>query len=376
VDFSYSEEQEKLRSLAAKLFAGRFTDEFRRQFAKSDQPYDAALWAVLAEAGLLGTALAPEHGGAGLGFTELCLLLEEQGRTLAAVPLLATLVLGALPLQRFGNPVQQKLLRGVVGGKTILTAALEEPGGGDPLTPSTRAQEVRGGFRLTGVKSCVPYGAQAHRLLVAARTAERGAELFLLDPNSRGVAIEPERSTSGEPQAQLTLTDVELAAADRLGESAGIDPLRSTLEHAKVALAARQLGVTSEALRRTAAYASERRQFGRAIGSFQAVQHRLADSLIEVEALRSVYLRAVWALDAGLPARAEVLATKWWAAQTGHRVTHAAQHVHGGLGADLEYPIHAFFLEAKQLEIALGGATVHLAAIGAELGAGRVRPFT
>ena len=118
---------------------------------------------------------------------------------------------------------------------------------------------------------------------------------------------------------------------------------------------------------------SERQQFGRPIGTFQAVQHRLADCYIDIEALRSTYLRAVWALDQELPATAEVLAAKWWAAQAGHRVTHAVQHVHGGLGADVEYPVHAFFLYAKQLEMTLGGATQPLAAHRAA--ARRRRPF-
>ena len=376
MDFSYSEEQESLKSLAARLFATRFTDEFRKQFRRSGEPYDSMLWAQLANAGLLGTTLAPEHGGSGLGFTELCLLLEEQGRTLASVPLFATLVLGALPLQRFGTPAQQALLRGVAAGEIILSAALEEPGATNPLSPGTLAQAVSGGFRLTGLKSCVPFGAQSHRVLVAAHTAEHGARLFILDPKAPGVALESERSTSGEPQAQIKLTDVAVAATDVLGESTEIDPLRWTLDRAHVAVAARQLGVTSEALRRAAAYATGRRQFGRPIGSFQAVQHRLADCYIDVEALRSAYLRAVWTLEEALPASAEVLAAKWWAAQAGHRVTHAVQHIHGGLGADVEYPIHAFFLEAKQLEMALGGATAFLAAIGAELATGRVRSFT
>ena len=152
-----------------------------------------------------------------------------------------------------------------------------------------------------------------------------------------------------------------------MGAGSETDAVRWTIERARVALAALQLGVAGEALRRAAAYVSEREQFGRPIGTFQAVQHRLADCYIDIEALRSTYLRAVWALDQGLSASAEVLAVKWWTAQTGHRVTHAVQHVHGGLGADIEYPVHAFFLHAKQLEIALGGATQTLAAIGREL---------
>ena len=159
-----------------------------------------------------------------------------------------------------------------------------------------------------------------------------------------------------------------------MGAGGGTDAVRWCIERARVALGA----ATRRGWRGApcGAYVSEREQFGRPIGTFQAVQHRLADCYIDIEALRSTYVRAVWALDQGLSASAEVLAVKWWTAQTGHRVTHAVQHVHGGLGADIEYPVHAFFLHAKQLEIALGGATQTLAGIGRELARGTVQPFT
>ena len=157
MDFSYSEEQRALRELARRLFAERFTDEFRKSFARGDQPFDAVLWAALAEAGVLGTAIEAAQGGSGLGLTELALVLEEQGRTLAAVPVFATLVLGALPLQRFGSSAQRLLLRGVAAGEVLLTAALEERGNAAMLEPSTLAEPIAGGWRLTGVKTCVPY---------------------------------------------------------------------------------------------------------------------------------------------------------------------------------------------------------------------------
>jgi 3-oxocholest-4-en-26-oyl-CoA dehydrogenase beta subunit len=377
MDFHYAEEQRALRELAGRLFAQRFTDEHRKLFRRGGDAYDAVLWAALAESGVLGTAIAPAQGGSGLGLTELCLVLEEQGRTLAALPLLASLVLGALPLQKFGNPAQRALLQEVGNGRLLLSAALEEAGG-DPLEPATAARPMAGGWRLTGEKTCVPYAAQAQYLLVSARTEAHGARLFLVPTGASGVNVQPQHSTSGEPQGLLRLHDVPIGAAELLGSSpeSAAQALTWTLERAHVALAALQLGVVTEALRRAAAYVSERCQFGRPLGSFQAVQHRLADCYIDIEALRSTYLRAVWALDTGLESQAEVLAAKWWAAQAGHRVTHAVQHVHGGLGADVDYPVHAYFLAAKQVELALGGATPVLAAIGRELAGGAVRPFT
>jgi alkylation response protein AidB-like acyl-CoA dehydrogenase len=374
MDFSYTEEQIALRELARRLFAERFTDEFRKSFARGGLNYDATLWGALAEAGVLGTAIGSDQGGSGLGLTEVGLVLEEQGRTLAAVPCLATLVLGALPLERFGSTAQRALLSQVARGELLLSAALEEAGNARLLAPATLAQPVTGGWRLSGTKTCVPYALDAQGILVSACTPDAIPRLFLIDPRAPGVALTAQQSSSGEPQGEVRLAGVLAGPGDVLGTEAR--PLRYLIECAQVALAAWQLGVLDEALRRAAAYVSERQQFGRAIGSFQAVQHRLADCYIDVEALRSVYLRAVWALDAGLNAPAEVLAAKWWAAHAGHRISHAVQHVHGGLGADVEYPVQAFFLAAKQLELALGGAAPTLAGIGASLASGLVASFT
>ncbi len=374
MDFSYSEEQAALRELARRLCAGRFTDEFRKTFARGGLAYDATLWGALAETGVLGTAIGTDQGGSGLGLTELSLVLEEQGRTLAAVPLLATLVLGALPLERFGSTSQRALLSRVARGELLLSAALEEAGNAALLAPATLAEPVTGGWRLSGTKTCVPYAEDVKYLLVSASTPHAHAHLFLIDPQAPGVEIRAQRTTSGEPQGEVRLAGVLAGPADVLGQDAR--PLRYLVECAQVALAAQQLGVLEEALRRAAAYVAERQQFGRPIGSFQAVQHRLADCYIDLEALRSAYLQAVWALDAGLDAPAQVLSAKWWAAHAGHRVSHAVQHVHGGLGADVEYPVQAFFLQAKQLEVALGGAAPTLAGIGAALAAGTVPAFT
>lgn len=378
MDFNYREEQQGLRQLAAQILGDRVTDDFRRNFSRSGEPYDQPLWAMLAQAGLLGTAIAEEHGGTGLGLTELCLVLEEQGRTLAPVPLLATLVLGALPIQKFGSAaLRASLLPRVASGEILLSAALEETGGGDPLQPAVKATASGEGWRLRGVKSCVPYGAQAHAILVTARTGRNSVGVFLIDPKAKGVRIEPQATTSGEPQALVKLANAQVPAADVLGDAqAGEAIVRWIVERGQAALAAQQLGLMAEALRRTAAYTAERVQFDRPTGSFQGVQHRLADGYIDVEALRSVYLRAVWALENDIPATAEVAAAKWWAARGGHRVTHTAQHLHGGMGADVDYPIHAFFLRAKQIELALGGAAPMLAKIGEQLASGAVRPLT
>jgi 3-oxocholest-4-en-26-oyl-CoA dehydrogenase beta subunit len=374
VDFGYSDEERSLRELAGRQFAAHGSDEQRKAFRRSAQPYDPALWSALAQAGLLGTAIDVVHGGSGLDLIALGILLEEQGRTLGAVPLLPTLVMGALPLARFGDSQQQRLLARIVRGEVLMTCACEEGAGCDPARPATQALASASGWRLRGTKVCVPYGAQAHYLLIPAETPD-GVQMFMLPADAPGLRIEPQSSTSGEPQARIGLENVNADAGQVLGKPED-QVVHWTLARAAVGYAALQVGVLAEALRRAALYVSERQQFGRPIGSFQAVQHRLADCYIELESLRSVYLRALWALDEGLEAEADVPTLNWWRARAGHRVSHAVQHVHGGLGADVEYPIHAFFLYATQLSLALRGGAPALADLGAQLARGSVAAFT
>ena len=372
MNFALSEDQTSLRELAAQILSDNSTDESLRAFARDARPYDEALWRTLAETGLLGLAIPQDQGGLGLGLLDLALLIEEQGRTLAPVPLLATLVLGALPIAAFGTPAQQGLLADVAAGKMVLTAALEETGNHDPARPRLRAVATADGWTLDGEKTAVPYAAQAGRIVVPAR-GDEGVIVFLVDPAAHGVEIIPQQGTSGEPQAALRFAGTRLPHDAVLGTAEdGERIVRWIVERARAALGALQVGICAEALARTAAYSSERIQFDRPLGSMQAVQHRIADGFIDVEAMRSTVLRALWLLDEGIEAPAEIETAKYWAAIGGHRVAHSAQHLHGGIGADRDYPIHRYFLAAKQAELALGGAQPMLAAIGRAIAAGTV----
>ncbi len=371
MDFSYSEDQSALRELARKILEDRATHERLKQIEASADAVDRELWAELAKANLLGVAIAEEHGGMGMGFLELCLLLEEIGRTVAPVPAWATLVLGALPVARFGRAEQQRsLLGGVVAGDVILSAALVEPGSDDPAKPATTARRDGDGWRLDGVKTCVPAAHLAQRILVPARVDGGGVGVFLLDPRAAGVTVERQRATSQEVQAKLTLTGARVAADDVLGDvRTGAEILRWLELHAVAALCAIQVGVSERALRITAQYTTGREQFGRAIATFQAVGQRAADAYIDVEAMRLTTQQAVWRLAEGLPAADAVAVAKFWAAEGGHAVGYAAQHLHGGIGVDVDYPIHRYYQWSKQIELSLGSASRQLAKIGADLAA-------
>jgi acyl-CoA dehydrogenase len=366
VDFTFTEEQDAVRDLAAQVFAGHATTERVKQVEASETRVDRELWRALADAGLLAIAIPEEHGGSGLGLIELCLLLEEQGRRVAPVPLWPTLVLGAPPLAEFGSPEQQRRwLTGVARGEVILTAALAEPGVNDPLRPQTTAIRDGDGWRLDGAKPSVPAAHVADRVLVPAATTGKGGDLgvFLVDPAGPGVERTVAATTDRGKVAHLTF-------AGAPAELLGADGRRATewmLDRALVGLCALQVGVAEGALRMAADYTSERRQFGRPLSTFQGVALKAADAYIDTEAMRVTLWQAAWRLTAGRDATQEVMVAKWWASEGGQRVVHVTQHLHGGMGADVDYPVHRHFLWGKQIEDTLGGASAQLARLGQAL---------
>jgi alkylation response protein AidB-like acyl-CoA dehydrogenase len=377
VDFDLSDEQQATIDVAAKLLGDKATPEAIRAVEQADElRFDRALWAAMADAGLLGLAVPAEHGGAGLGVLELALLLEEVGRRTAPVPALATLALGALPVARWGTaPQRAELLPGVIGGTTVLTAALVEPGG-DARHPTVTARPDGGGWVLDGTRTNVPAGLIADRVIVPARTADGDIGLFLVPAGADGVACERQDTTTGTPEALVTLAGVRVGGDTVLGPiDAGGTALRWLVEHATVAACAVMSGLAAEAVRLTGEYTTGREQFGRAIATFQAVGQRAADAYVDAQAIRLTMLQAAWRLSAEFPAAREVAMAKYWAALGGQRVVHAAAHLHGGIGVDRDYPLHRYFLLAKQLELFLGGANRQLAALGGILAAeGPTRP--
>ncbi|MFN8624506.1 MAG: acyl-CoA dehydrogenase family protein [Candidatus Binatia bacterium] len=369
MDFALTDEQRAIQDLAQQIFRDQAAPKRVAEIEAGNERIDRDLWQQLATASLLGAALPEEFGGSNLGFFELCLVLEAAGRNVAPVPLVPVLVLAALPIAQFGTPDQKKAyLPRIATGEALLTAALVEPALTDVARPRTTARHDGSHWRLDGEKVCVPIGQLAERILVPARTDDGGVAIFLLDPSSPGVSREGQWGTNREPQARVLFSGVRVAGGDLLGTpQQGEEILRWIDERAALCLCALQLGIAEQALRLTAEYTSTRKQFERPIGTFQGVALRAADGYIDVEAMRSIYWEAAWRLTAGLPASAEIAAAKWWACMAGHRVAHTAQHLHGGIGADVEYPIHRYFLWAKQVELQLGGANKQLARLGAML---------
>jgi alkylation response protein AidB-like acyl-CoA dehydrogenase len=367
MDFNFSEDQAAIRELAYQIFTDRATDEFLLAFSRTGDTYDDALWQTLAEQGLLGVAVPEAYGGSGLGLVELCLVLEEQGRRVAPTPVFASLVLGGLPINQFGSEEQKKRYLGdLAAGNAKFSAAIAEVGMNDALATGVTAAREAEGWVLVGDKAAVPDGAVASHVLVPARDSDGQTTVFIVDTTLPGVTLTAvDIGLSGERAAHLSLAGVTLRADTVLGKvGQGEDILDWLVQCANVGHCALQVGVTEEAMRRTAAYVSERKQFGIPLGSFQALAMRMADSYIDVEGIRSTYWLAMWRLSEGLDARAEVRIAKWWACDAAHRVVATAQHLHGGMGADVEYPIHRFFLMAKLISYSLGNASQQLEQLG------------
>ena len=364
MDFDFREEERSVADLARKILGDHATNERLRQHEAHDAPHDAALWQALAQANLLGTAIPEEFGGSDLGFLALCLLLQEVGRAVAPIPAFPALVLGALPLARFGSEAQRReWLPGIARGERIVTAALSELASSDPLSPATRAEGRGSAVRLTGTKTLVPCAAQASHVLVPAREDDGTIGLFYLTPRGERVALAAQQTPDGRPHAQLEFSGAP--AVGRLGApEKGREILRWLVERAIAARCMMQLGVTERALEMTAKYSRERIQFGRPIGSFQAVHQRAADAYIQVESIRLSAWEAAWRLSQELPAAEHVAVAKFCAAEGGASASYACQHLQGGIGIDRDYPLHRYFTWAIQIEHELGSARHQLERLG------------
>jgi alkylation response protein AidB-like acyl-CoA dehydrogenase len=289
----------------------------------------------------------------------------------APLPLLPSVVGAGLPLAEFGTEAQkQAWLPAMARGDAVLSVALAEPVNDDPTTPTTTATPTGDGWTLSGTKLAVEFADAAARVLVTAATPDGGVLVALVDPRGPGVTLAAERTTRKQTVQTMVLDGASVGADDVLGSPAeGRAIAEWIVERVLAALCAVQLGVTETQLRMTAEYTSTREQFGRPIATFQAVAQRAADAYINVEGIRLTCWQALWRLGEGRPAGDQVRIAKYWASDAAQQVAHAAQHLHGGIGMDVDYPLHRYTLWNKQIELTLGGGTQQLRTLGAQLAA-------
>lgn len=382
MEFEFSEEQEAVRQLADRIFTERSTHERLKEVEQSagdEGPFDRQLWTELANAGLLGIALPEDVGGAGLDFVAACLVVEAAGRTAAHVPVVEVMGYAAPALDRFGTEAQRReWLPRTVAGEAVATAAMAELVGevvvSGTTAPVTTATPLDGGgWRLDGTKACVPAGLIADLLLVPATVLAGdgrpgGVGVFLVPGSAPGVH-RTRQDGPAVPEALVELAGAEVGPDALLGggDADGAEVVGYVTDRATAALCVQEAGVCAAALALTAEYAKTREQFGKPIATFQAVGQRAADAYVDTEAIRLTAWQAAWRLAEGLPATAELAVAKFWAADGGQRVVHAASHLHGGVGVDRDYPLHRFFLLTEQIELSLGGARDSLARLGAVL---------
>lgn len=358
MDFKTTEAADDLGGLTRTIAESVCTNEHFRELDGLEERFDQDLWGKLIEADILSTAAPESLGGGGFGVLEQVAVLVALGRRLAAVPYLESAVLGAGALAKFGSEsLQEQWATPAINGEKIIAVALDGEMGEGPV----QAQAVGAAYKLTGSRTQVAYGPVADAFLVPAET-DSGTKVFLIAKDDAGVTVTSLDTTGHGSVGHLELQGVE--AARVVG---GVDVVAWLTTHGNLGRSAYQLGVLERALELTSEYAREREQFDRPIGSFQAVSSRLADDYIAVKALRLTVTQAAWRLSEDLPADVDVSTAAFWAADAGHRVAHTTVHVHGGVGIDLDHPVHRYFLAAKQTEFAVGSATGQLLRIGREL---------
>ena len=365
MDFEQTAEGAELAELARAILDKHATAERVKEIESGPARFDHDLWRRFADSGLLALTIPEEHNGSGLGMLELASLLVEVGRKVAPVPV-GVHAVTSMALAAFGTQTQQARWLPVGGlGEFILTSALSEDRLHASPHPVTRADNDGSNWLLTGSKSVVPAGPLADLFVVPAETSS-GLTVFLVHCDDPGVAVVPQNLSGQEVSARLELDRATVPherVLGTIGEGAGI--VEWLQERLTVAVCAEQLGVLEGALALTSEYAKTREQFGRPIGTFQAVSQRLADGYIDVLGARLTMWQAAWLLSEGLPATQEIAVAKLWAADAGHRVAHTTVHVHGGVGIDLDGEAHRYFTAAKRLEFALGGTTEQARLIGA-----------
>ncbi len=373
MDFTFTEEQQAAAEAARGVFAGVAPDAVPSPALTPGavaEDFDRPLWSRLADADLLSLLLAEEYGGAGLDAVALCLVLRESAKVLARVPLLENSAAVAA-VQAYGGPeLKSELLSRAGRGEVVLTVAAHGRTGHDPAELAVTARQDGGRWLLDGVQTAVAWAYDADLVVVPARTAADRTVLALVPRGAPGVSLGEQFSTSGERLGELRLDSVGLAARDVIDAEGAWEWLRELLATGTCALA---LGLGERVLGMTSDYAGKREQFGHPIATFQAVAVQAADRFIDLRAMEATLWQAAWRIASGapgsLPASADVAVAKIWASEGVRRVVQTAQHLHGGFGADVDYPLHRYHAWAKHLELALGPAAAHEEALGELLAA-------
>ncbi len=376
MDFGLSEEQEMLRTSAREFLQKECPRQLVRQLEESEEGHSPDLWHKMAGQGWMGLAFPEQYGGGGGTFLDLTVLLEEMGYSMLPGPFFSTVVLGGLTILAAGSEEQKKaLLPEVAGGNAVLALALTEPAGRyDAESVVTRAVRDDGGYVINGTKLFARDAGIADIIICVARTGdsknpEEGITLFLVDAGSPGIRCTPLGTLARDRQCEVVFDNVRVPETGVVGTvDRGWPSVADLLQRATVAKCAEMVGGAQAVLDMTVAYARERVQFGRPIGSFQAIQHYCADMVTDVSGSRFVTNKAAWKLSEGLPAAADVAVAKAWTGDAYGRVTLLSHQIFGAIGFTMDHDIHMYYRRARAGQAAFGDADHHRSILAQALG--------
>ncbi len=376
MDFGLSEEQEMLRTSARDFLRKECPKQLVKQLDESEKGYSPDLWEKMAGLGWMGLPFPEKYGGGGGDFLDLVVLLDAMGYNVVPGPFFSTVVLGGLTILSAGNEEQKKeLLSRIATGKLILTLALTEPSARyDAASIKTTAEAHDGNYIINGMKLFVQDANVADYLLCVARTKttgkpENGITVFLVDSKSPGVKCTLLKTLARDKQCEVVFDKVSVPKKNILGElNRGWQVLQDILQKAKVAKCAEMVGGAQAALDMAIAYAKERVQFDRPIGSFQAIQHYCANMVSDVDGSRFVTYKAAWKVSEGLPAAFDVAVAKAWTGSAYGRVTLMGHQIFGAVGFTMDHDMHLYYRRAKAGEIIFGDSAFQRKIIAQELG--------
>jgi alkylation response protein AidB-like acyl-CoA dehydrogenase len=376
MDLGLSEEQEMLKNFARDFLEKECPEQYVRQMEEDERGYSPEIWRKMAEQGWQGLIIPEEYGGAGLGFLDLDVLLEEFGRALEPGPFISTVVGGAIPLLEAGNDAQKReYLPRIASGELIMTLAFTEPSAAfEASGVATTATKEGDQYILNGTKLFIQDANVANMLVVVARQPgsadEQGISLFLVDAQSSGMTIETLKTIASDKQCEVRLENVRVPAANLLGEEGrGWEVMKRVIQKATVAECAYLVGLAQMDFEISVNYAKERVQFGRPIGSFQAIQHKAADMVTDVDGARFIMYRAAWSVAENEPdADTQVHMAKAWCSDATRRVVAHGQQIHGGIGFTKDYKIQLYFRRQKRSELMWGDGDYHREKVADSLG--------
>ena len=376
MDLGFTEEQEMLRTSARDFLEKECPKTLVKEMAEDEKGYTPELWRKMAELGWMGLVVPEQYGGMEMSFLDLVVLLEEMGRACLPGPYISTVVLGGFAIQAAGNEEQKKeLLPKIANGDLILSIALTEPSAKyDPASITVKAVPDKDDYLISGTKLFVENAHIADHIVCVTRTKngaspEEGITLFLVDGESQGITTTLLKTIAGDKQCEVIFDNVRVPKKNMLGElDKGWPVVERMLEQATVALCAQMVGGAQAALDMSVAYAKERVQFGRPIGSFQAIQHYCANMVTDVDGSKFITYEAAWKISEGLPATMEVSMAKAWVSEAYRRVTLLGHQIHGGIGFCMDHDMPLYFKRAKAAEPTFGDADWHRETVARELG--------